>query len=242
MRFAKRRADWRLGRWTAKLAVSAYLNAPQNSCSLHDIEIRAASCGAPNAFVANEPADMTISLSHRNGTAMCAVTRSGIALGCDLELIEPRSAVFLADYFTAEEQALLARVSVADQPRLVTLLWSAKESTLKALHTGLRLDTRSVAVKLGALPEQDERERCLTAVAALFPPSFGLCSWTPLQVQYGDGIFHGWWQYSGNLVRTLVAAPPPHQPILLRNESGSAGALHVAGHDSVSVDLAGRSF
>lgn len=28
MRFAKRRDDWRLGRWTAKLAVAAYLNLP----------------------------------------------------------------------------------------------------------------------------------------------------------------------------------------------------------------------
>ena len=28
MRFAKRHADWRLGRWTAKRALAAYLNLP----------------------------------------------------------------------------------------------------------------------------------------------------------------------------------------------------------------------
>jgi hypothetical protein len=29
MRFAKRRTDWRLGRWTAKNAVAVYLNTPR---------------------------------------------------------------------------------------------------------------------------------------------------------------------------------------------------------------------
>ena len=92
------------------------------------------------------PAAVTVSISHRSGAAICAVAMSGVDLGCDQEVIEPRSEAFVADYFTEDEQALVARVCEADRSRLVTLLWSAKESALKALREGLRLDTRSVDV------------------------------------------------------------------------------------------------
>ena len=86
MRFAKRRDDWRLGRWTAKRALAAYLNLPSNPQTLADIEIRPAPSGAPEVFVANKPAAVTISLSHRGGVAACAVAPSGMELGCDLEM------------------------------------------------------------------------------------------------------------------------------------------------------------
>ena len=148
MRFPKRRADWRLGRWTAKRAVSAYLNMLGDHQALPNIEIRPAASGAPEAFIADRPASAAISLSHCNGNALCAVAPFGTALGCDLELVEPRSDAFVADYFTAEEQELVAQASAADRSFFSTLLWSAKESALKALHEGLRLDTRSVTVSL----------------------------------------------------------------------------------------------
>ena len=194
MRFPKRRADWRLGRWTAKRAVAAYLHVP-------GIEIRAAASGAPEAFLADQPAPATISLSHRAGRAICAVAPPGVALGCDLEIIEPRSAGFAADYFTLEEQALVAEASAADCPRLLALVWSAKESALKALREGLRLDTRSVVVS----PTDVLRFA-------------GEATWHPLDVRHTGGqIFHGWWKNTGAVVRTLVAAPPPHPPISLRS-------------------------
>ena len=94
---------------------------------------------------------------------------SGAELGCDLEIIEPRSDAFVADYFTTEEQALIARASAADRPRLLALLWSAKESALKALHEGLRLDTRCVIV-------------------SPFDESFDLNGWSPLRVRYTGGV------------------------------------------------------
>ena len=50
--------------------------------------------------------------------------------------IEPRSDAFVADYFTIEEQALVARASAADRDRILALLWSGKESALKALREG----------------------------------------------------------------------------------------------------------
>ncbi|MBZ5586416.1 MAG: 4'-phosphopantetheinyl transferase superfamily protein, partial [Acidobacteriia bacterium] len=132
-RFAKRRNDWRLGRWTAKCALAAYLDYPWE---LARIGIQPAASGAPEAFLAGRPAPATISLSHRAGAAICAVAPAGVALGCDLEAVEPRSDRFLADYFTEREQLLAASVSGEDRDWLVALLWSAKESALKALGTG----------------------------------------------------------------------------------------------------------
>jgi len=115
-----------------------------------------------------------------------------------LELIEPRSDAFIADYFTVEERASIMQTAATERPLLVTLLWSAKESALKALREGLRLDTRSVEVTCG-------------------PAAFlAEAAWHPLQVQCTDGhAFHGWWQRDGNLMRTLVAVPAPAQPIVL---------------------------
>src|ERR1700729_2108316 len=101
LRFPKRRSDWRLGRWTAKHAVAYDLNLPRDAENLASIEIRPAASGAPEVFLGNEPANLAISISHRDGVAACAVGESGAMLGCDLEIVEPRSEAFVADYFTA---------------------------------------------------------------------------------------------------------------------------------------------
>lgn len=197
LRVPKRRADWRLGRWTAKSAVAACLDG---SYPLAAIEIRAAASGAPEVFVANQAAPVAISLSHRVGVACCAVARDALALGCDLELVESHSDAFVAGYFTAEEREMVARVSPGGRCELLTLLWSAKESALKALRVGLRCDTRSVVV-------QDP-------VVGDWSPSGG-DAWCPLRVEHAGGEFHGWWRLAANLVRTMLAAPQPRPPKVL---------------------------
>jgi 4'-phosphopantetheinyl transferase len=238
MRFAKRRGDWRLGRWTAKLATVAYLSAlGHRFLTLADCEIRSGPSGAPEVFVANKPAGVVISLSHRAGAALCLVAPSGTALGCDLEVIEPHSDAFIADYFTTEEQAMIARASVPDRPRLVTLLWSGKESALKALHMGLRLDTRCVVVTpVGALQSQNEDgEGCLqweSANRSTFTvrPLRVVNNWRPLRVRYIKGqIFHGWWEHTSNFLRTMVAAPPAARPMPLSITHCSAHTASMLG-------------
>ncbi len=201
---AKRRGDWRLGRWTGKRALAAYLQLPAARQGLANVEIRPALSGAPDVFLANAPASATISLSHCNGAALCAVAPAGVALGCDLEAIEARSEAFIADYFTADEQAVLRQAGVEHRSRFATLLWSAKESAAKALRAGLRLDTRWLAASLDDARRFDGDDT----------------SWRPLHVRYIKGqVFHGWWQQNGNFLRTLVASPRPWPPILLA-ESG----------------------
>jgi 4'-phosphopantetheinyl transferase len=205
-RFPKRRADWRLGRWTAKLAVASYLNLPSHPQVLASIEIRPGPSGAPEVFFKNQPARVTLSLSHSSGRALAAVAQSGAKLGCDLEVIEDRSNAFITDYFTAEEQWLIARTSAGEKAWLTTLLWSGKESALKALHQGLRLDTRTVMVRLETSS-----------------PDLG--SWSPLSVRYvGGQVFRGWWQRGGSVLRTLVADPVPALPSWLEGFRASVAA------------------
>ncbi|MBZ5598621.1 MAG: 4'-phosphopantetheinyl transferase superfamily protein [Acidobacteriia bacterium] len=218
MRVAKRRADWRLGRWTAKRAVSIYLDLPSHAPALADIEILPAPSGAPEVLLANHPAQVAISISHRAGVAVCAVGPSGVALGCDLEMIEPRSDAFVADYFTAEEQALVARASAAERSQLLALLWSGKESALKALAEGLRLDTRCVTVCPFEQGLGNDEDWWIDNPRRPLPSGYGLNRWRPLQARCTNGpVFHGWWQHTDSLLRTVVAAPPPVPPILLKN-------------------------
>lgn len=196
-RFEKRRADWRLGRWTAKRALSSFWDSPSSPVALSEIEIFAAPTGAPEVYVSNTPAAVCISISHRAGRAMCAVSLSGVALGCDVEIIEPRTDAFVADYFVQEEQELVARASERDRFQVLALLWSGKESALKALREGLRLDTRSVVV---------------TPMAG----ALAVNGWSRLEVRCTEGqVFGGWWQRAHDVLRTLVADPPSPPPILL---------------------------
>jgi len=222
LRFTKRRADWRLGRWTAKCAVAACLNLPGDPRPLREIEVRPAPSGAPQVFVRNRFAAVTISISHRAGVAVCAIVMGGAQLGCDLELIEPRDGSFVADYFTSEEQELISRAPQADQPRLVTLLWSAKESTLKALRQGLRVDTRCVAVTFDAQTDHENAAGGLRQYSEVD-------RWRPLQVRHAEGeIFHGWWQSTGLLVRTLVGSPSPLPPLFLKGCAASDRSADLA--------------
>jgi 4'-phosphopantetheinyl transferase len=211
MRVAKRRNDWRLGRWTAKLALTECLCLSDGINALANIEIRPAASGAPEAFLFDKRAAVTISLSHRAGAAVCAVALSSVSLGCDLELVEPREPGFVSDYFTVNEQSQFDRTSAQQQPLLVTLFWSAKESALKALRVGLRVDTRCLEVCLEDDPLQQNHDGGRNARPVLLP--LLASGWRPLEVRYADAqVFHGWWRHSDHMVRTVVSAVPLCSP------------------------------
>ncbi len=209
-RISKRRADWLLGRWTAKHAVAACLNHPTGARNFSDLEIRAATSGEPEAYLDGEPLPVSISISHRADVGLCIVGPAGAKLGCDLELVEEHSRAFAEDYFTAEELALISQNSPSRRALLLSLLWSAKESALKAVHEGLRLNPRSISIGLD-----------------LSTGGSNAMAWSPLQVGAGNGSkFSGWWRQSGDLLRTIVAvAPSLHVfPITLGSHVVSCGA------------------
>lgn len=225
LRFPKRRADWRLGRWTAKHAVAYELHLTPSAENLASIEIRPAVSGAPEVFLHHEPANLMVSISHRGGIAACAVGPDGVRLGCDLEIVEPRSDAFVADYFTKEEQVVVRRAS-ADRCALIALIWSAKESALKALHAGLRIDTRSLMVTL-----DDFDSAILNYAHSQAPDGFvattgRLQSWRPLRVGYRQKIFNGWWFRSADLLRTEVSLPATQQPVSIQSEIEEHAIYH----------------
>lgn len=148
LHFTKKRDDWKLGRWTAKQAICAC--QMKDSAAFSNLEIRAAEDGAPTAFWDNEPAKVSISISHSHEKSFCVVGPPGCGTGCDLEWIEPREVNFAGDYFRPEEISYLQQAP-AEQALVVNLIWSAKETVLKILRQGLRRDTRSVAIHPGFL-------------------------------------------------------------------------------------------
>lgn len=194
----KRRSDWRLGRWTAKRAIAIQRGLTADAKALAEIEVCAAPSGVPEAFIGGRRAELAISLSHSAGMALCVLAPAGAHVGCDLEEVAAHGEAFLSDYFTSEEQHLVARCAAQERTMAVTLLWSAKESALKALGCGLRVDTRSAR----AIPEEVRACRC--------------AGWRRISVrETGGRIFHGWWRAAADFIWTVVADPAPASPIAL---------------------------
>jgi 4'-phosphopantetheinyl transferase len=172
MRLPKRRADFRVGRWAAKSAVRATMangsdgpvcatrvaGLEESVCALtssgpevmshvpraQDLEIRAAPDGAPEVFLSGGPAPWAVSIAHSGGRGLAVVAAPGVPFGADLETVEPRSPAFMEDFFLASERAWVGSHPESARAAAATLVWSVKESVLKALRTGLREDTRAV--------------------------------------------------------------------------------------------------
>ena len=193
-RFAKRRGDWLLGRWAAKVALLGDAGLPQRD--IDRFEITTAADGAPLPRFDGEPYAVALSLSHSHDRALAAVLQNATALGCDIELVEPRSAGFVDTYFTAGEAEAVKQAEPALRDQLITLIWSAKESTLKALRTGLRADTRSVQVVLADLATASGWRAGRT-------------------VTRDDGEFACRWRRDGHFIATLVTRDPVPESRLL---------------------------
>jgi len=185
----KRASDWRLGRWIGKEAVRRALGAPALVGT--DLEILASPGGAPTVTVRAPGAwpPVSLSLSHAWGMGFAAAVAGAVPIGCDVEALRPRSDAFVSDYFTAPEAELVRRAASDDQAAWANLIWSAKESALKALGEGLRLDTRSVEVTVLDGPTVDGW-RSFTAT-------------TPEAV-----TLRGHWRLTAGFVWTLVTGVP----------------------------------
>jgi 4'-phosphopantetheinyl transferase len=148
LRFAKRRQDWLLGRWTSKQCLCAYLEIPADPPLLKTLEIIAARDGAPEPFRDGERLALSLSLSHSRDLGLAVVDVLESAVGCDIERISPNILEFINDYITPSEAKLVAGSPADRRAEVATLIWCAKESALKSLRVGLRVDTRSIEVSL----------------------------------------------------------------------------------------------
>lgn len=197
LHYLKRRADWRLGRWTAKRAVGLFMGRRGSMPDPARFEIVASDDGAPEVHLDGRATDVSVSLSHSGGLGFCVVTSGRVSIGCDVETIEARSDRFVSDYFTRREADAARRAPERGRPEMATLIWSAKESALKAMRVGLGRDPRSVEV------------------SADTGASTG--GWQRLQVSRPETktTFPGWWRREGDRVFTCVSVSRTGPPIPL---------------------------
>ncbi|WIM92902.1 4'-phosphopantetheinyl transferase superfamily protein [Actinoplanes oblitus] len=202
LRFRKRHDEFLLRRLAAKHAVAAILGRPADPATLATIEVGNAPSGAPLVHVDGVPSGLDVSISDRAGWAICL---AGPGVGCDLELVEPRTPGFVRDFLTEAEQRLVTGLPPGDaRDAVANLIWSAKESALKVLRTGLRRDTREVEVTVPG------------------PPGAG---WAPISVrESGGATFPGWCRRSGSFLITVVGREPAPPPIALAGPDPLAGA------------------
>jgi 4'-phosphopantetheinyl transferase len=202
LRFIKRRADWRLGRWTAKRAVCAWMLRDGRAARPADVEIAAAADGAPDARVFGGKGECTVSISHCRGVGFVALTPGRTGLGCDVEAVEERGERFVRDYFTELEVAAVGGVPEPDRPVVGTLIWSAKESALKAARVGLGRDTRSMEVRLES------------------GTAFADRSWMPLAIKCLETgwVYRGWWMLSDRMLFTISCRLESEQPFRLDDQ------------------------
>lgn len=199
-RFAKRRQEWLLGRWTAKQTLLTYSGYLPGNRATTEVAVRSASSGEPRIFVEGEELSVSVSLSHRAGAALCSMVESG-RVGCDLEWVEDRSPAFVEDYFGPAERRLIRAGDSRYGAVMANVLWSAKESALKVLGLGLRLDARRLEVQPG-----------------------GPCTerWEPFRIhdETGNRVFDGWWRWLETWVLTVVAVPSTPAPRLIAHRRG----------------------
>jgi 4'-phosphopantetheinyl transferase len=193
LRFPKRRTEYLLRRLVVKHVVAMVTGRSMDPAALAGIDVRNAPSGAPYVLVDRAPLGWDVSITDRAGWAVCVL---GGPVGCDLELVEPRSPAFVRDFLTeAEQRFVTARPAGDERDAAANLIWSAKESALKVLRTGLRRDTRSVEVAVG-----DASRGC----------------WAALSVRKAEGgVFPGWWRRDGPFLLTVVAAMPGPPPVAL---------------------------
>lgn len=217
-RFTKRRTEYLLRRYAGKRGTASALGWPAPSpMELGRLGILNRPTGAPHAELDGRPAPFDISLTDRAGHAVCLVGDAGSmesgSLGVDLEIVEPRSADFVADYLVPREQEWVRAVARRDGPDgwefAANLLWSAKEAALKVLRVGLRADTRIIDVHVSE--------------------SVDATGWGELLMHSATGdVFPGWWRRDGLFVLTIAtrtAVPPPRA---LPGSEDLAGAAPLA--------------
>ncbi len=155
-RFTKRRDEWLMGRWAAKkLLGSAYPSF--NAVRMNEISILNETSGAPYVLVYGIRVPGVLSITHREGMACAAwVSDAAIKIGIDLEFVETKPDIFIHDYFTAEESQQVFTATEPHRALAASLVWSVKESLLKALQTGLRIDTREVAVSVSSFESSEQ--------------------------------------------------------------------------------------
>lgn len=193
-RVAKRLLDWRLGRWTAKCAVSAYLGWSKER--MRDIQISSLPSGAPKVDAPEKTEAPQISISHSSNSCLCVVGVPRYRIGCDIEKVETRSQSFIETFFTPAEVLALTPLSSDDKKILVNIMWSTKESYLKSTREGLTRDTTEVETSLPAPFEWKT-------------PLADHTAWLPIWISNRNRSSVGYWRLIAGFVETVCQFGAP---------------------------------
>jgi len=104
--------------------------------------------------------------------------------------VEKRELAFYTDYFS-DREIEGERLFPLSREAYFTLLWSAKESVVKALKTGLRIDVQKIEI----FPQKFERETLSHS-----------SGWLALSCRVSgmDGNWVGFWQKCEDFIITLA--------------------------------------
>ncbi|MCW5828217.1 MAG: SDR family NAD(P)-dependent oxidoreductase [Deltaproteobacteria bacterium] len=182
MTFEKRRLEWLAGRLAARQALKGFGTSS-------DVTVKADDSGEPRfAGPLGDKYGLTISHSNIWATAIVWERKGQLGeerhVGVDIERTGDRSEAFLEDNFSAAERAALPSNGLRSET--ATLIWSFKESALKALGTGLRLrpDQVSVTLDTGAATARIT----LSGEAGTVQQSLGLSELTGRYVRAGEYV------------------------------------------------------
>ena len=191
----QRQRDFRLGRWTAKQALKYWRTASPETVPWGTFEMHNDDHGRPIAIADGTVLDLPISISHRQGRALCVLAPRVGLVGCDIETVEVHSASFVHDHLTALEKETVDRSSLAPN-QAITVLWSAKEAVYKAQDQVVPIVASDIDIGFG--------------------PEDPVDGWRTFRAQIGrlGGRQHqGWWRLIGSWVLTVITDLPTVAPV-----------------------------
>jgi len=139
----KRQLEWLAGRVAIK---SLYSRVNNLNVSSAELIVERETSGLPYLVERGERASGRISISHNAGWVAVCQSDSELRIGIDLEEIRSRDPAFLTDYFSQAEQEQIMNGGIHTLDFRTNLIWSAKESVLKAISTGLGTDPLKVEI------------------------------------------------------------------------------------------------
>ncbi|MBV8278276.1 MAG: 4'-phosphopantetheinyl transferase superfamily protein [Verrucomicrobia bacterium] len=137
LRFARRQASYLLGRYAAKVALSAVLAEPD----LRAIEIERGVFEQP-VVRCSRSGGWEVTISHTEDVGVALAYPAGHPMGIDLEHIEPGQYETILSQLSEREIGWL-NLRSAERLQFASALWAAKESLSKVLRTGLMANIRA---------------------------------------------------------------------------------------------------
>lgn len=130
-KFEKRKRDYLLGRYAAKLAISKTIHTRK----FEDISVLNGVFYQPILKITNTDASrIGISITHCDGKAIAIIYSPSLICGVDIEKVDNDKCVVMNSMLSKSETDMVTKYQ--NRIKMLTTLWTAKESLSKALCVG----------------------------------------------------------------------------------------------------------